>query len=134
MIKRRGGSQIGNLTPDHKPFESRGQLSFDWGVLYIVEKIILRVVRYYIRISKKKLIWKRYERPKSWDSKNFSFETPTFDKKCVHLSFPNVLIIAKIWWNCKLQIICNTHLQKENVCIRVDLWWNHMLCKEGFNI
>jgi hypothetical protein len=30
MIKRRGGSQIENLTPDHKPLESRGQMSSNW--------------------------------------------------------------------------------------------------------
>jgi hypothetical protein len=29
----------------------------------------------------KKLIWKRYERPKSWDSKSFSFETPHFGQE-----------------------------------------------------
>jgi hypothetical protein len=42
MIKRRDGSQNGNLTFDHKPVESRGQMSFDWGVLYMVGKIFLR--------------------------------------------------------------------------------------------
>jgi hypothetical protein len=33
MIKRRGKSQIGNLIPDHKPFESRVQMNSDWGML-----------------------------------------------------------------------------------------------------
>jgi hypothetical protein len=46
MIKRRGRSQIGNLTPDHKPLESMGQISFNWGVLYIIEKIFLRAILY----------------------------------------------------------------------------------------
>jgi hypothetical protein len=27
--KKKGGSQIGNLTLDHKPFESMGQMSSD---------------------------------------------------------------------------------------------------------
>jgi hypothetical protein len=39
MIKRKGGSQIGNLTFDHKPLENKGQMSFDWGVLYTIGKI-----------------------------------------------------------------------------------------------
>jgi hypothetical protein len=54
MIKRRGGSQIEKLTPDHKPLESRGQMNFDWGVLYTIGKIFLRDLRYYPHIFKKK--------------------------------------------------------------------------------
>jgi hypothetical protein len=45
MIKRRGRSQIGNLTPNHKPLERRGQTNFDWGVIYVVGKIFLRAIR-----------------------------------------------------------------------------------------
>jgi hypothetical protein len=47
MIKRRGKSQIGNLTPDHKSLERRGQMRSDWGMLYTIEKNILRAIRYY---------------------------------------------------------------------------------------
>jgi hypothetical protein len=36
--QKKGRSQIGNLTPDQKPLERRGQMSFDWGVLYIIGK------------------------------------------------------------------------------------------------
>jgi hypothetical protein len=50
IIKRRGESQIG--TPDHKFLESRGQMRSDWGVLYTVGKIFLRVIKYYLLISK----------------------------------------------------------------------------------
>jgi hypothetical protein len=39
MIEKRGRSQIGNLTPDHKLLESRGQMSSDWGVLYTIGNI-----------------------------------------------------------------------------------------------
>jgi hypothetical protein len=45
MIKRRGKSQIGNLTPDHKSLESRGQMRSNWGVLYIVGKTFLKAIR-----------------------------------------------------------------------------------------
>jgi hypothetical protein len=45
MIKWKGGNQIGNLTPNHKSLESRGQMGFDLGVLYIIEKKILKVIR-----------------------------------------------------------------------------------------
>jgi hypothetical protein len=38
MIKRRGGSQIGHLMPDHKPLENMGQMSSNWGMLYTLEK------------------------------------------------------------------------------------------------
>jgi hypothetical protein len=58
MIKRRGRSQIGNLTSDHKLFESMGQMSSNWGVLYNVEKIFLRVIIYFHHIFKIDLIEK----------------------------------------------------------------------------
>jgi hypothetical protein len=54
MIKRRGGIQIEKLIPDHKPVENKGQMSFDWGVLYTFGKIFLRYIRYYLHIFHKK--------------------------------------------------------------------------------
>jgi hypothetical protein len=56
MIKRKGGNQIENLTPDYKPLESRGQMRSDWGVLYIDGKILSKAKRYCLRILKKNLI------------------------------------------------------------------------------
>jgi hypothetical protein len=44
--------------PNHKPLESRGQMSFDLGLLYIVGEIFLRAIRYYPFIIKKKLFEK----------------------------------------------------------------------------
>jgi hypothetical protein len=41
MIKRRVGSQIGNLTLDHKSHESKHQMRFDWGVLYTIGENLL---------------------------------------------------------------------------------------------
>jgi hypothetical protein len=79
MIKRKGMSQILNLTPDHKPLESRGQMSSNWGALYTVGKIFLRVIRYYPCIFKIDYIWKKYERPKFWETKNPNFGTPTWE-------------------------------------------------------
>jgi hypothetical protein len=54
MIKRRARSQIGNLTFDLKPLENRGQMISNWGMLYTVGKIFLRVKRYYHLIFKKR--------------------------------------------------------------------------------
>jgi hypothetical protein len=59
MIKRRGGSQIGNLTPDHKSFESRGQMRSDWGVFYTIEKMFLKAIRYCPCILEKKFDLKK---------------------------------------------------------------------------
>jgi hypothetical protein len=59
-------SQIGNSTPDHKPLESRGQMSFDWSMLYANGKIFLKVIKYFPFIFKTYLIWERYECPKFW--------------------------------------------------------------------
>jgi hypothetical protein len=75
MIKIRGGGQIGNLTPAHKPLESEGQMSFDWGVLYTIEKIFLKAIRYCPRILKIGLLSERYECPKFWDNKSPNFGT-----------------------------------------------------------
>jgi hypothetical protein len=77
MIKRRAMNQIGNLILDHKPLESKGQMSSDWGVLYNVGKIFLRIIKYCICIFKIDLIWERYEHPKFWESKSPNFRTPT---------------------------------------------------------
>jgi hypothetical protein len=76
MIKRRGRSQIGNLSPKHKPLESKGQMSFDWGVLYTVGKIILKDIGHYPHIFKTNLIWKKYECPKFWNNKGPNFGIP----------------------------------------------------------
>jgi hypothetical protein len=65
---KKGKNQIGNLTPNHKPLESKGQMSFAWGMLYIVGKIFLKVIKYCLRFFKTNLIWERYEQPKFWDS------------------------------------------------------------------
>jgi len=46
MIKRRGANQIGNLTIDHKSFENKGQMRYDWNVLYNVGNIFSRAIRY----------------------------------------------------------------------------------------
>jgi hypothetical protein len=82
MIKRRGGSQIGNLTIDHKSLESMGQMSSDWNMLYTVGKIFLRAIRFYLFILKKKnLIWKIYEPPKFWDNKSPNFGTLTWESR-----------------------------------------------------
>jgi hypothetical protein len=64
MIKRRGASQIENLTPNHKPFESKNQMKLRLGMLYIVEKTFLRAIRYCPHILKKDLILEKYECPK----------------------------------------------------------------------
>ncbi len=60
MIKRRVRKQIGNLTPDQignltfdrKPFENMGQMNSYWGLIYIVEKIFLKAIRYCHHIFK----------------------------------------------------------------------------------
>jgi hypothetical protein len=50
MVKRRGKNQIENLILDHKPLESKGQMSSNWGVLYTFGKIFLRDISYCPRI------------------------------------------------------------------------------------
>jgi hypothetical protein len=64
MIKRKGRSQIGNLTPKHKALESRGQTRFNWSVLYIIGKIFSRAIKYCAFILKKNFIQKIYGRSK----------------------------------------------------------------------
>ncbi len=61
MIKRKGGSQIENFTSNHKSFESKDQMKFDWGMLYTIVKIYLKDIS---------LFWENYERPKFWDNKS----------------------------------------------------------------
>jgi len=56
MIKIKAGSLIENLTFDHKPLESRGQMSFDWGMLYTFGKIFLKNIKYFLHIFKTYLI------------------------------------------------------------------------------
>jgi hypothetical protein len=41
---------------DHKSLEIKGQMSFDWGVLYTVGKIFLKVIGYCLHIFKINLI------------------------------------------------------------------------------
>jgi hypothetical protein len=55
MIKKRGRSQIGNLTPNHKSLESRGQMKPNWSLIYTIGKIFSRVIRYFALTFKKKL-------------------------------------------------------------------------------
>jgi len=52
MIKRRGTSQIENLTPDHKSLERRSEMRFDWVMLYTIGKIFLKAIRYFLLFSK----------------------------------------------------------------------------------
>jgi hypothetical protein len=55
--QKKSNNQIGNLIPNHKPLESKGQMSSNWGILYIVGKIFLKAIKYYPRIFKINLIW-----------------------------------------------------------------------------
>ncbi len=82
MIKKRGGSQIGNLTFNHKSLESRGQMRSDWKHVIHHWKDIFKVYKILSLYSQKiLLIWKRYECPKFWVNKNFSFGTPTWESR-----------------------------------------------------
>jgi hypothetical protein len=56
LVGKLNKHQIGNLIPDHKFLESRGQMKSNWGVLYIVGKIFLRAIRYFLFIFKKDFI------------------------------------------------------------------------------
>ncbi len=44
MIKRKGKSKIETL--DDKSLESRGQMRFNWDVLYIVRNIFSKAIKY----------------------------------------------------------------------------------------
>jgi hypothetical protein len=78
VIKKKGESK-GNLTLDHKSLENTSQMRYDWGVLYIIGKIFLRVIRYFPHIFKINLILERYEHPKFWNNKSPNFGTPTWE-------------------------------------------------------
>jgi hypothetical protein len=65
MIKRRGMNQIGNLTPNHKPLKIKGQMSFDWGMLYTIAKIFLSYKIFSLYFQN------RFDLRKIWTSKNF---------------------------------------------------------------
>jgi hypothetical protein len=56
MIKRKGGSEIGDLISNHKSLESKGQMKSDGGMFNTIGKIFLRVIRYFPHILKKDLI------------------------------------------------------------------------------
>jgi len=53
MIKIKGGNQIENSIRDHKSLERREQMRYDWSVLYVVEKIFLKVIKNFPHILKK---------------------------------------------------------------------------------
>jgi hypothetical protein len=54
--QKKGGNQIPNLTLDHKTLKNKGQMKFNWGVLYVVGKIFLKSIRYCCCILKTYLI------------------------------------------------------------------------------
>jgi hypothetical protein len=56
MIKRRGRSQIPMTI---NSLESRGQMNFDWGVLYTVGKIFLKAIKYFHCIIIKKDLFEK---------------------------------------------------------------------------
>jgi hypothetical protein len=57
--QKKGRSQIENLIPDHKSFESRGQMRSDWSVLYTIGKIFSRAIRYQ-PCNLKKILFEKY--------------------------------------------------------------------------
>jgi hypothetical protein len=52
-IKKKGQSQIGNLTLHHISLERRGQMKSNWSVLHTIGKIFSRAIRYSLKIPKK---------------------------------------------------------------------------------
>jgi hypothetical protein len=46
----------------------------NWGVQYIIGKILLRAIRYGHHMLKKNLIQGRYEYPKFWDNKSWFWD------------------------------------------------------------
>jgi len=79
MIKIRGRSQIGNLTPDHKSLESRVQMRSHWNLVYTIGKIFSNATKYCSWIFEINLIWERYKHPKVWDIKSPGFGTLTWE-------------------------------------------------------
>jgi hypothetical protein len=67
-----------NLTSDHKSFKSRGKMRSDWNVLYIIEKIFWKDIKYFPGILKTNLIQEKDEHPKFWDNMNPFVGTPTW--------------------------------------------------------
>jgi hypothetical protein len=76
MIKRKGKSQIGNLTPDHKSLENRGQIRSNRGVLYTFGKIFFEGYKIFVSHFQKKIdlrnIWTSkllgQQKSQFWDS------------------------------------------------------------------
>jgi hypothetical protein len=56
MIKRKGGSEIGNLISNHKSLESRGQMRSNSAVPYTIGKNFLKAIKYRPYIFPKKMI------------------------------------------------------------------------------
>jgi hypothetical protein len=50
--QKKGKSQIGHLTFDHKSFKRKGQMKFDWGMLYIIGQIFSRAIKHFFALSK----------------------------------------------------------------------------------
>ncbi len=64
--QRRGGNQIGNLTPDHKSFKSKGQMKSNWNMLHTVGKIFSKAIKYFPCTLKKILLGQQDSQ--FWDS------------------------------------------------------------------
>jgi hypothetical protein len=75
MINKKGGSQIENLTFNHKSFKKKGQMKSNRDMISTIGKIFPRAIGYHPCIIKTDLYWERYECPKFWDNKNPSFES-----------------------------------------------------------
>jgi hypothetical protein len=43
-LKKKGMNKFDNLISNHKSLESRGQMKFNWAVLYTIEKIFLKIL------------------------------------------------------------------------------------------
>jgi len=51
--QKKGQGQIGNLTPNHKPFEGKSQMSSNWAMLHTIGNIFLKVINITLEFSKK---------------------------------------------------------------------------------
>jgi hypothetical protein len=47
----------------------------NWGMQYIIEKIFLRLIKYFLHMFQTHLIWRRYEHDNFWDNKSPSLGT-----------------------------------------------------------
>jgi len=73
MVKRRAGSQIGSLTPDHKKSGINPILVCEDGVRHTVGKLLRRTTRL-LQTSSQSEVWTgSYEFPKSQESKPGQF-------------------------------------------------------------